>query len=126
MALDATTAVRAAAERLDACDYILWCEATNNDEANDDYNEAVDQLLAPFCGCNGCMAREAIHAAIEPLLKAFLTELSINNENPDGAPCCVVGKRAWDYHVALLDISLGTDNPKDRALKALGMKKEKP
>jgi hypothetical protein len=127
MALDLTESIRAAAEHLDTCDYVMFCEAVEYDEdddTNEQYQEAVDKLAAPFCGCNGCIAREAIYSGLEPLLKEFLRELVAYNENPDTAPCCIVGKRAWQYHVALMDISLGADNPKDLAAKVLGMKKE--
>ena len=125
MALDLTPAVDAAAERLNTCDFVFWCEQTGEDNGPS-YEDAVNQLASAYCGCNYCNAREAIHASVEIILRDFLKELSIESENPDQAPCCIVGKRAWDYHVALLDISLGNPDPKDRALKALGMKKEKP
>lgn len=124
MPVDLTEAVHLAAERLDTCDFVLFCDNAGADFDEEAYDDAVDTLFAPFCGCNGCMAREAIHAAFESVIRAFLTDLFSYNANPDDAPCCIVGKRAWQYHVALMDISEGADNPKDLALRVLGMKKE--
>ena len=124
MPIDLTPAVKKAAEHLDTCDYILFHEGLDDAGDEEDYDDAVDNLVAPFCGCNVCLAREAIFASFHLVIEAFLNDLFAYNKDPENAPCCIVGKRSWKYHVALLDISEGAENPKDLALKALGMKKE--
>ena len=113
--------------RLDFCEYIAFYEGTDMEEEDDEqYQEAVDQLLAPFCGCTGCLAREAVHASYENVIKAFLEDLVGENQNADKAPCCIVGKRAWDYHCTLLDIASGDENPEQLAQKVLVLSKGTP
>lgn len=124
MPIDLTPAVKAAADQLDTCDFVMFCEVTEGETSEEEYDEAVNKLVAPFCGCNGCLAREAIYASAYLVIEAFLNDLFAYNKDPDTAPCCVVGKRSWKYHVALMDIAEGAENPKDLALVALGMKKE--
>lgn len=118
-------AVLAVIDRLEAADIVF---SHDNDMMPDEYAEAYDsaleQLVGAYCGCNTCIANEAVDAAFPFIVNAFLADIVSDNDKPNDSPCCVVSKRAWTYHVALVDIWNGATNPKDLAAQALGLKKE--
>lgn len=118
-------AVIAVVDRLDAADIVF---SHDNDMMPDEYelsyDSALEQLAGAYCGCNTCIANEAVDAAFPFIINAFLTDIVSDNDKLNGSPCCIVSKRAWTYHVALVDIWNGAANPKDLAAQALGLKKE--
>jgi hypothetical protein len=61
----------AARERLRECAEVLYQEESGN--VNDP--TAGDNLSAPFCGCDTCVAREVINAAHDDLEKYFLARV---------------------------------------------------
>ena len=55
-------AQRAAEERLAACTEMLWHEEEGGDLYDRDHPE-WDDISAPYCGCDTCIAREVLDAA---------------------------------------------------------------
>lgn len=107
-------------------EYIYYADQEPDENVDQErYEEISEKFYAPVCGCDVCVSREIVHRIFPMCIDAALSAMVAENENQKTAPCCIVAARAWKYHVALLDIvSHEGIDPKDRALVALGMKKE--
>lgn len=116
--------VQAAIDVINAIQYAIFNDPPEGEVHEDDevFGEIIENFFAPVCGCDVCCAREIIHVTFPLCVNAALKAMVKHNENPEAAPCCIVAGRAWNYHHALLDISVGVDDPKARAQEALGMK----
>lgn len=134
MELDLSNAVKAVVDRLETADIVYFYQNFEHvgNEPNDygisenEYEDAMKDLSNDaYCGCNGCIAQEAVDAAFPFIINDTLDHIVQGNKDNKTAPCCVVARRAWKYHVALLDISCGANNPQDLASIALGMKEDK-
>lgn len=134
MELDLSNAVQAVVDRLETADIVYFYQ--NFEGVGDDPNETAigDDVYADaikdlsndaYCGCNSCIAQEAVDAAFPFIINDTLDHIVQSNRDNKTAPCCIVARRAWKYHVALLDISCGANNPQDLASIALGMKEDK-
>ena len=78
-------AQRAAEDRLEACNDMLWAEEDGEPDWRD--HPEWDAISAPYCGCDTCVVREVIDAAW-PYLKQLalvVEQADTSDSNSDAA-----------------------------------------